>query len=129
MRYHLVLLLGLAVFFIAAACGDDDDAPQDGLSTGVGPGISVSDALASDLPGPLLVNGFIVARGDNVRLCSALAESFPPQCAQESLKVDGLDLASVEGLKTEQDVSGSDDQRQILGEVEGDVLRISLTSR
>jgi hypothetical protein len=35
-----------------------------------------------------------------VKLCSALAESYPPQCGGASLVLDGLDLATIQGLTT-----------------------------
>ncbi len=129
MKSRIVLGIWLALIFVAVACGDDDDAVQDGPSIGVGPGISVAEALASELPGPYLVNGFVVAQGDEVRLCAALAESLPPLCAQDSLKVEGLDLSGVAGLKTQQGISWTDSQVQILGDVDGDVLTVSLTSQ
>jgi hypothetical protein len=34
-----------------------------------------------------------------VRLCDAIAESFPPQCGGSWLEVRGLDLSSVAGLQ------------------------------
>ncbi len=135
------LLLGVAVVAALAliACGDDDDAGATatptiaagvtGATLGVGPGLSVAEALSSTLDGPLLVNGFLVAVGDAVRLCEVLLESFPPQCGGESLVVEGLDLGSMEGLTTNQDVTWSDQTLQILGSVEGDVLTVAATAR
>ena len=46
--------------------------------SGVGPGLSIAGALASTLDGPLLVNGFVLAQGGQVRLCAVLLESYPP---------------------------------------------------
>lgn len=137
------LLLGVAVVAALAliACGDDDDAGATatptiapaagvtGATLGIGPGLSVAEALSSTLDGPLLVNGFLVAVGDAVRLCELLAESFPPQCGGASLVVEGLDLGSMEGLTTNQDVTWSDQTLQILGSVEGDVLTVAATAR
>jgi hypothetical protein len=66
-----------------------------------GPGISVPEAIASagDV-GEVLVNGnlFIDAEG-TVRLCDAIAESFPPQCGGARLEVRGLDLEAVPELQ------------------------------
>jgi len=93
---------------LAAACDDAGAGPTAApSSSAVGPGISIADALASGLDGPLLVNGFLVVQGDAVRLCEALAESFPPQCGGDSLRVGGLDLDldAFEGLSTEQDTT------------------------
>lgn len=137
MNKLVALFSSLTLAAIAAiACGGDDaDSTDNGPSSGGGPGISVSDSLASDLDGPLLINGFLVIQGgehddpEQVRLCDALAESFPPQCGGDSLLVEGLDLKSIEGLMSEGPVSWTDKVVQLLGAVEGDVLTVSTTSQ
>lgn len=93
-------------------------------SSAVGPGISVSDALGSTLAGPLLVNGMLLVRDGEVRLCEALAESFPPQCGGDSLLIEGLALDSVDGLTSAQGVIWSDGLIQILGDVRDGVLTV-----
>jgi hypothetical protein len=97
--------------------------------TAVGPGISIDEAIKSKLDQPLLVNGALVVRGGEVRLCSALAESYPPQCAGTSLKVEGLDLSTVKGLQSASGVSWSDNQVQLLGRVRDGVLTIERGAR
>lgn len=92
-------------------------APADG-------GLSIAEAKASDLAGPLMVGGFIVADGESVRLCEVLLESLPPQCGSESLLVEGLDLDAVET----QEASGvrwTDHPVPVLGHVEDGTLRVS----
>ena len=91
----------------------------------MGPGISVSETLTSSLSGPLLVNGFIVAVSADVRLCAALAESYPPQCGGELLRVEGLDLGSIAGLRSERATRWTETQVQLLGDVEGESLTVS----
>jgi hypothetical protein len=40
------------------------------------------------------VRGFVLAApGQPVRLCTGLAGSFPPQCGNPALELDGFDLA------------------------------------
>ncbi len=128
---------GLAAI-LAIGCGGDnaDSNPDEGTSLGGGgPGISVSDAIDSDLDGPLLVNDFLVIQGgepddpEEVRICENLAESFPPQCAGRNLVVEGLDLNSIEGLMSEGPVSWTKGLVQVLGTIEGEVLTVSTTSR
>lgn len=72
-----------------------------------GPGISVTDALGWMGEGEaVLVNGalFVDAEGD-IRLCEALAESFPPQCGGARLLVEGIgDLDAFPELQEEGDV-------------------------
>ena len=127
----ILLLLAVVIFasVVAAACGDNDDDLGSGPISGVGPGISIGEALTSNLDGPLLVNGILHARNDDVRLCETLAESFPPQCAGRFLMVQGLDLTTVDGLTTEGSVTWSDQPVQVLGTVEGEVLTVGGTVR
>ena len=124
---------------VAAACGDDDgdvdSSPVDsgpvdsGPISSVGPGISIGEALASNLKGPLLVNGHLHAQNDQVRLCEVLAESFPPQCGGGTLAVKGLDLQTTDGLTSAGSVTWSDQLVQVLGTVEGEVLTVGGTVR
>ncbi len=68
--------------------------------------ISVEEAV--DHEGPAVVTGSLLANGDDVKLCAALAESFPPQCGGGSISVVGLDFDGLEGLTTEGEVTWSD---------------------
>ncbi len=64
-------------------------------------GVTVADALAHRATDDLVfVSGalFVDAEG-GMLLCDAIAESFPPQCGGERLAVEGLDLATIEGLE------------------------------
>ena len=135
-----VLLLALAL--VTLACGDGDETVDPGPasdpgpvsgggpSQAVGPGISVQEALDSDLDGPLLVNGFLITDSDGpLYLSEGLAESLPPQQAGAKLRVEGLDLDTIEGLKTSQGISWTDHVVQVLGTVDGDTLTVSGTSK
>ena len=117
------LLATLLAAAALAGCGEDDTDAQP-AAHGDGPGISIDEALASDLDQPLLVNGNLLAQGDDVRLCSALAESFPPQCGGSSLQVEGLALEDVQGLVAEGDVSWTDRPIQLLGVVSDGTLDV-----
>lgn len=87
-------------------------------ATVVGPGISVQEALDSDLTESLLVNGalFVDPEG-RVLLCDAIAESFPPQCGGARIAVEGLDLSSIADLQEEGAVRWAEGV-QLLGTVE-----------
>jgi len=71
----------------------DDNAP---ILSGMGPGISVAEALASTLDEPLLVNGYVFVYADgSVVFADLIAESFPPQPAGAKVTVEGLDVMQI----------------------------------
>ncbi len=120
----------LASALILAACAGDAGGPiSPSGGAGMGPGISVAEALASRAEGPYLVNGWLWAEGAEVRLCSSLSGSSPPQCVTPSLTVQGLDLGTVAELRSERGVSWSQQTVQLLGEVSRGVLTIAALSK
>ena len=143
-RLRLLLsILALALALSAAACGGGDESsappPSDPAppSSGApipGGGLSIDEAIASTLGGPLMVKGFIVApEGEPVQLCSALLESYPPQCGGSSLVVENLDLEVLEGLTSTDDpslaqVTWSAAEVSVLGDVADGVITVSETS-
>ncbi len=119
MKVFICIALVLATAALSACGGDDGPADDAGAV------VSIDDALASGSDEPLLVAGNLLAQGDVVRLCSALAESFPPQCGGASLVVQGLNLLDVDGLVTEGDVSWTDRPIELLGVVSDGTLTVS----
>jgi hypothetical protein len=119
-----------------AACGSGEErpAPQPqpqppaASGLGAGPGLSIEQALASGSGETILVNGSLLASDGEVRLCSALAESWPPQCGGPSLVVEGLELEEVDGLTRGGGAAWTDRPIQLLGNVEGDRLVVSTTA-
>ena len=94
----------------------------------VGPGISVGDARDSDVQGPVLVNGYLLVKGNGTpRLCTRLSTAEPPKCGRPFLVVHGLSaaeraqLASARAGRTR----WSSTEVQVLGRVKGNVLRAS----
>ena len=138
---HRVALIAVLSFALAACGGSADDAAvpatdattagtgsQTGPpSAGIGPGLTVSEARATDAEGPLLVRGALVVEGGTARLCERLAESAPPQCGGDALEVEGLDVSTIEALQSSGDVQWAD-QVKILGDVDGDRLIVSPTT-
>lgn len=147
-RILTVLLLG---GLLVAACGGEssDDAAEvpvasdpsisDGLpladddatvTLGMGPGISVADALASTADEPLLVNGYVFVLADGtVVLADLIAESFPPQPAGASVSVDGLDLMQIPLIEGPTDAeiaitAWTDTPIQLLGELVDGTLTV-----
>jgi hypothetical protein len=130
MKTTLALLATLLAAAALAGCGGDDSDAAGGdtapaTAQAVGPGISIDEALETDSEEPLLVNGNLLITDGQARLCSALAESFPPQCGGASLLVTGLDIAQVEGLMVEGDVMWTDRPIQLAGVVSDGILTVS----
>jgi hypothetical protein len=94
------LFAALLASVALAGCGGEDEAG--------GSPVEIMVEEAADHEGPAVVTGSLLANGDDVRLCAALAESFPPQCGGGSVTVVGLDLDTLDGLTTEGDVTWSD---------------------
>jgi hypothetical protein len=78
---------------------------------------TIQVAAAAGASGPVAVAGFIVAAGDQIRICEALAESYPPQCGGASLPVTGLDQVDPDDLQTEGDVTWTDYAVTLYGEM------------
>jgi hypothetical protein len=127
----LLLPLFIVLALGVAACGSDDGgepaAPQPPPVAGIGagPGISIDEAIAMDSAEPLLVNGNIWAKGDEIYFCDAVLESYPPQCAPASrLEVVGVKLAEVDGLQRVGDVAWTE-RTQLLGVVADGKITVS----
>lgn len=125
----ITLIAALFAAIALAGCGGDDDAGGDTTTAATqpatGPGVSIEEALETDSDEPLLVNGNLLVLNGEAKLCSALAESFPPQCGGASLHITGLDLAQVEGLIVEGDVMWTDRPIQLAGVVSDGILTVS----
>jgi hypothetical protein len=120
-----MLSAAIALALMVAACGDDVAEPgKDGTRSGVGPGISVTEAIEGDFVGPVLVNGYLfVDAAGEMTLAEMVLESYPPQPGGATLEVEGLDLSQME-LQSEQGMSWTDDTIQVLGTVEGGKLTV-----
>jgi len=138
MRVWLLILMLVTVVALAACGGGVERARGRGGRTAtptsaaapMGPGVSVAQAQRFAGPGPLLVNGFVVAGGDeSARLCTGLTDALPPSCRPPSLEVRGLALESLRGLRELGRVRWTPDAVQLLGEVEGDTLTVTSTAR
>lgn len=117
---RVALLLSVVAL---AGCGGDTDDPQagstDAPSAGApipGGGLSIEEAMESELEGPLMVRGYLIERDGDLRLCEAILESSPPQCGEPSLQVEGTAPAA------------SEERVSLLGEIEGDTITVSETA-
>jgi hypothetical protein len=111
-------LLPMAFVLALTGCGGD--------------GGPLTPAEARDASGEVTVEGALIAtEGEPVRLCSAILESYPPQCGQPSIEVRGLDLDALELSSTRpgEDVAAarwSDRPIQVTGTIEDGVLVVAV---
>jgi hypothetical protein len=119
MRPIYVIILAMVLAGCNEAGGPSDDTGRPDGSTA----ISVGEARAGNHEGPVLVKGylFVDAEGKAI-LADAILESYPPQPGGALLEVEGIDLADVEGLQTDQGRSWTNDMVELLGTVEGKTL-------
>lgn len=117
----------LLVVALMGACADDTD---DSADVSIPPRVSVDqvDRNAADL---VVVEGALLAEPKaTARLCSALAESYPPQCGGKSVAVPDLDVTRLADTVTNTDaprnerVVWTDAPIALTGYVEGDTLRL-----
>lgn len=122
-------MLALLAALVLAGCGSDDSASSDAAGTSTtdsapvsqgapipGGGLSIQEAIDSDLDGPLMVRGYLIERDGELRLCDAILESSPPQCGEPSLRVAGPAPAP------------SEERVSLLGEVEDGTITVSETA-
>lgn len=112
--YHRLLFGLVAVALVAtlAGCGGGGEPAAEPLPTV----LTVEEAAAAGAAaGTVRVEGFLVApEGEPARLCSALAESFPPQCGGASLVLEGLELAALPGLTSTDELAPGEPLAQVV---------------
>jgi hypothetical protein len=126
-----LVLMGLLLVALAACGGSDPDvspAPAEPPAPPVE--LTIDEALEAPPDGLVTVTGYVIAsEGQPVRLCSAILESYPPQCGEPSLVVEGLDLGNVPGITRPDDpqyahTAWTDTQVPLTGEVADGTLAV-----
>lgn len=102
MRRSILLFIALA--FVLASCGSDDAGTSNAAGTCLAGDPNCDDVGGDDVAPPLpdaidlsdpegpitiISGGFFFSDGETARLCGALAESFPPQCAETIIEILG----------------------------------------
>lgn len=97
--------------------GEPTDLPPPGDTGDEPPPAAIRPGEAADLAGPVAVAGFLIAAGDEIKICEALAESFPPQCGGAFVPVTSLDLVDPDDIQSSGDVRWTDYTVTIFGEM------------
>ena len=113
-------MLATVLTLAAGGCGASEDAPATTATAAAGApipggGLSVQEAIDSEVDGPLMVRGYVIERGGELRLCDGILESDPPQCGEPSLRIEANGV----------DVSPSEERASLLGEVDGGAIRLA----
>ena len=129
-------LLACVVLVVLAGCGGslETDEPAAGTTPSLGHpapggGLTIDEALETDAEPPLLVRGYVVGRGDELRVCSLLRESHPPQCGGPTLALEGFSESDIGDLRRAEGVVWTEKEVALLGEVDGDRFRVSATAK
>jgi hypothetical protein len=97
--------------------GEPTDLPTPGDVTDEPLPAAIQPGDAADVSGPVAVAGFIVAVGNEIKICEALAESFPPQCGGAFVTVTDLGQVDPDSLQTAGNVMWTDYSVTISGEM------------
>lgn len=114
--------------------GDEDPlAPSTGAAGSASSGmvieaLSITDALSYQGSEPIAVAGYVVRTQEASRLCDALAESYPPQCAGESIVITNPDTTDAYPLIEEGDVQWSPERVTVIATVTSEGITIDPTS-
>jgi hypothetical protein len=98
------LIAAAALAVTVGGCGSSEDGGGAGGSASSP--LTIEQALALGEADAVWVSGSLLAVGPEVRLCAALAESYPPQCGGASLIVQGVDVDGIVGLSRTTTASG-----------------------
>ena len=111
--------------------GEDPRAPDDDGSSSSGmviEALSITDALSYQGSEPIAVAGYVVRTQEASRLCDGLAESYPPQCAGESIEITNPDTADAFTLIEEGNVQWSPERVTVIATVTSEGITIDPTS-
>ncbi len=119
-RAHRAAAAGLTALalLLAAACGGGEPAASPDRV------LTVEEAVRAEGEGPVRVRGTLIADTQAVRLCSAILESYPPQCGRPSLVVRGLDVVGVSNMEQAKGVGWTSREVTLAGTVESGVLEV-----
>jgi hypothetical protein len=106
---------------LPVACGDDDG-DDDGFEEGSL--VAIEDVTGTDVDVEVRVRGPAFRVAGTTRICSAILESFPPQCGEPAVVVVGWDIDTDARAQTEGDVTWVEDV-ELSGTIDEGVLRVA----
>jgi Intracellular proteinase inhibitor len=118
------LIVGFfVVSLLIVGCSGGDEQTNESSTLPAGESVDPSDVGDLEDGTPVITQGVLVIDGE-ARLCEALAESFPPQCAGGSVALNDLEEGSVVGLETVPDagVTWTNYPLTVSGTVDGGAL-------
>lgn len=86
---------------------------------------AVSPPAPTDSAEKTVLEGFVVDRDGEMRLCEALALSYPPQCGSPFVVVQGVAPETLPARQQADGVTWADDVLRLTGQLSGGVLTVS----
>jgi hypothetical protein len=118
-RSHQAIATGLTVVaLLLPGCGGGE---SPGSADRV---LTVEEALEAEGDGIVRVRGTLMADAHEVRLCTAIPGSHPPQCGQPSLAVRGLHLVGISNMEQAKGVRWRRREVTLVGEVDDGALTV-----
>jgi hypothetical protein len=115
------LVAGVLAALLPVACTDDDG---DDAEFEEGSLVAIEQVTGTDVDVEVRVRGPAFRVAGTTRICSAILESFPPQCGEPSLVVDGWDIDTDAQAQTAGDVTWVEDV-ELSGTIDEGVLRVA----
>lgn len=85
---------------------------------------TVRQAAAAPAGSTVVVRGHLIATAGETYVAEMLAESYPPQPGGATLRIEGINVSTLDGIEQAGDTTWTSDQRTVSGRVEGGVLHV-----
>ncbi len=109
----------LVVGLLAGGCAGEDGGRPAPART-----LTVAELVDGGYTGQVAVRGFLIDSGGGPRLCEAVLESYPPQCGEPSIRVEGVTVADLAAATTDGGTSWVE-QADLVGDVAAGVLTVT----
>jgi hypothetical protein len=86
--------------------------------------MTVRQAVAAPSGSTVSVRGHLIATAGETLLAEMLAESYPPQPGGATLRLEGVDLATLDDVEQVGDTAWTAHQRTLSGRIEDGVLHV-----